>query len=71
MAKLRKLKLLEKVYDSLYDLNNIMNYKFNSVLEQLEKEANKYGYKFKISPTDKFKLYSMTQKEYQAFKVVE
>lgn len=68
MAKLRKLILLEKAYDSLYDLNTRMNHKFNDTLVELEKEAEEYGYKFKLNSKDKFKLYAMTKKEYEEYK---
>ena len=70
MAKLRKLKLLEKAYDSLYDLNNVMGNIFEETLTKIEQEAKVYGYGFKISPGDKFKLYAITKKEYKTFKEV-
>jgi hypothetical protein len=68
MTKLRKLILLEKAYDSIYDLNNYLGYKLNDVLTTLEKEAKDYGYQFKLNSNDKFKLKSMTKKEFEDYK---
>ena len=68
--KLRILKLMENAYDSLYDLQNAKGTsdKYNDVLEDIERRAKQYGYKFKINPSDKWRLYAMNKAEWEQYK---
>ena len=70
--KLRILKLMEKAYDSLYDLSRDSGYpkEYETALSTIEDKAKEYGYKFKVSPSDTWKLYKMTSQEWKEYKEV-
>ena len=45
----KQIKAYSEAYDKLYDLNSMVYYKFDNALEQLEKEAKREGYIFKLN----------------------
>lgn len=53
----KEIKLLNKVYDELYNLNSYYKYKYDYMLETLEEQAKSKGYEFKLNDkTQKFRL---------------
>ena len=60
----RDIKNFNLVYDSLYNIqsnsNSLLSSKINIFLEELNQEAKKWGYEFKLNQkTQKFKLYKI------------
>ena len=54
-------KAMEKAYDSIYDLNSVTKYVFDTEINTLSKalkvRAESIGYEFRLNKADKFKLY--------------
>jgi len=56
-------KKFELAFDNLYDLHSKLNNRFSSeahlFMAKMEDEVKEWGYEFKLSKSDKFKLYKI------------
>lgn len=52
----KEIKVRNKAYDSMYDLNSKSNYKYDDVIQKMNKEALEKGYYYKLD-NNKQKFY--------------
>ena len=58
----KEIKLLNKAYDELYNLNSYYKYKYDYMLNELEEQVKNKGYEFKLNDkTQKFRLIKVKQ----------